>query len=321
MTRPTIIGNRGYRGQYPENTLVAFEQALEAGVDVILTDLQMSKDGVVVINHDQTTQRCWDGDYNIGETEWSMLKTLRSKKLDFPDLRMLTLIDVLKWVVDHPEVKLMLDIKYTNDQEIMLKSVAAMLSVLESLPFWRKHIIWGLWGVDWFQYGMETGVVKDFEVVCTTLSLEMAKRFVEFSRNINNPHFRLSAVNVHFVSTWTSAFQNDMIPYLRENKVQTYVWTVNRAEDFKQCTALPITGFVTDHPDEALETVSKLQAEEEATFKRPFLLSREGARFYAFLLIYDFIDRFFFSSWAQHKFAGISFSMLVVKVLKTAHLI
>ncbi|SCU98881.1 LAFA_0G20648g1_1 [Lachancea sp. 'fantastica'] len=320
MSRPIIIGNRGYRGKYPENTLVAFNKALEAGADVIATDLQMSKDGVVVINHDQTTQRCWDKNYKVGDTEWSELKSLGSKKPGFPDLKMLTLIDVLKWLIDHPQVKVLLDIKYSNDHEIMLKSVAEMLSVREDLPFWREHVIWGLWSIDWFQYGMETGVIKDFEVVCTTLSLEMAKRFVEFSRKVDNPHYRLSAVSVHFVSTWTSAFQKDMIPYLRENNVQTYAWTVNRAEDFKQCAALPITGFVTDYPDEAKKAIStRLQLKTK--FRRPFLLTKEGARFYAFLLIYEFIVGFLFSSWAQHKVAGVSFSMLVVKAMKTAHLI
>ncbi|SCU80705.1 LAME_0B04258g1_1 [Lachancea meyersii CBS 8951] len=318
MSRPIIIGNRGYRGKYPENSLVAFEKALEAGVDVIGTDLQMSRDGVVIISHDQSTLRCWNRQCKVGETDWSELKTLRCTSSGYTDLKMLTLIDVLKWVVDHPEVKLMLDIKYTNDQEIMLKSVAGMLSVQEHLPFWREHIIWGLWDVDWFQYGMDTGVIKDFEVVAITLSLEMAKRFVEFSRKIKNPHFRLSGVSVHFVSTWTSAFRNELIPYLSENNVHTYVWTVNKAQDFKQCAALPIAGFVTDFPTVARETISK-QTPSQVKFKRPFPLTRKGLRFYAFILLYQLTVLVLFSSLAQHKIAGFSLSMLVARLLKAVH--
>jgi glycerophosphoryl diester phosphodiesterase len=47
-----IQGHRGYRGLYPENTLVAFEQAIIAGVNTIEMDVVMSKDGNVVVSHD-----------------------------------------------------------------------------------------------------------------------------------------------------------------------------------------------------------------------------------------------------------------------------
>ncbi|SCU93513.1 LANO_0E04082g1_1 [Lachancea nothofagi CBS 11611] len=319
MSNARIVGHRAYRGHYPENTFVAFEKALEAGVDVIETDLQMSKDGIVVVNHDQTTLRCWNKDYTISETEWSDLKTLRCNDERFADLRMPTLIEILKWVVDNPNVKLMLDIKFTNNMEILLKTVADMLSVREDLPFWRDHIIWGLWALDWFQYGMETGVIKDFEVVCISLSLEMAKKFVEFSAKLNNPHFKLSGVSLHFVSTWSSSFQTKWIPYLQENNVEIFVWTINKDIDFKYCNALPISGFVTDFPVEARNAITKYDR-SKLVFKRPFPLSKEGARFYSYLLLYRVIVEVLFSSWSQYKILGnLSFSLIMIKIMKTIH--
>jgi glycerophosphoryl diester phosphodiesterase len=42
--RPLIIAHRGYRAKYPENTLVAFEAAIEAGADMIELDV----DGLIV---------------------------------------------------------------------------------------------------------------------------------------------------------------------------------------------------------------------------------------------------------------------------------
>ncbi|SCU98040.1 LADA_0H10176g1_1 [Lachancea dasiensis] len=314
-----IIGHRAYKGYYPENTIVAFDKALEAGVDVVETDLQMSKDGIVVINHDTTTLRCWDKNYRISETEWSDLKALRCKNKGFTELKMPSLVEVLKWVVDNPSVKLMLDIKFTNDREIMLKSVAEMLSVREDLPFWRDHIIWGLWTVDWFRYGMETGVIKDFEVVCISLSLQMARKFVEYSREINNPHYKLSGVSLHFVSTWSSYFQTSVIPYLQEHNVDIYVWTINQTIDFKYCNALPIAGFVTDFPVEAREAVSKYDR-NQLGFQRPAHLSKEGFRFYSFLCIYRLVEELLFSPWARYKVVGnFSFSLLVIILLRAIH--
>lgn len=47
-----IQGHRGYRGLYPENTLIAFEQAILSGVSTLEMDVVMSKDGNVVVSHD-----------------------------------------------------------------------------------------------------------------------------------------------------------------------------------------------------------------------------------------------------------------------------
>lgn len=321
MSTAKIISHRAYRGHYPENTLLAFDKAFEAGVDVIETDLQMSQDGVVVINHDRDTQRCWDKNFIISETNWDDLLSLNCKDERFKEQKMPSLKQVLKWLVDHPSMKLMLDIKFTNDQEIMLKSVSEMLSTKENLGFWRERIIWGLWTVDWFRYGMETGVVKDFQVACISLSLEVAKSFVEYSKELNSPHFRLSGVSIHFVSTWSRKFQKQWLPYFQKNDVEVYVWTINQAVDFKYCNALPIAGFVTDFPVEAREAL-KHYDRRHLTFKRPFVISKEGFRFYAFLLIYNLTIQFLFSPWAQYKFfRDYSFSLALVKLMRTVHFI
>lgn len=53
-----IVGHRAFKARYPENTLLAFEKAYAAGADVIETDLQMTSDGMVVVNHDSDTVGC-----------------------------------------------------------------------------------------------------------------------------------------------------------------------------------------------------------------------------------------------------------------------
>ncbi|CUS23183.1 LAQU0S08e03950g1_1 [Lachancea quebecensis] len=319
MTAAKIIGHRAYRGYYPENTILAFDKAKEANVDVIETDLQMSKDGVVVINHDQDTQRCWDKNYVISETNWDMLQSLNCKDTRFQDQKMPSLKQVLRWIVDNPSMKLMLDIKFTNDQEIMLKSVAEMLSTKEDLLFWRERVIWGLWTVDWFRYGMETGVIKDFQVACISLSLEVARSFVEYSRELNSPHFRLSGVSMHFVSTWSKTFQKKWLHYFQQNNIEIYVWTINHATDFKYCNALPISGFVTDFPIEARGAIEQYER-NKTVFKRPFFISKEGLRFYGFLVIYRLTIEFLFSPWAQYKvFGNFSFSLLFIKFMRIIH--
>ncbi|MCL2834654.1 MAG: glycerophosphodiester phosphodiesterase [Treponema sp.] len=52
-----ITAHRGYSGQYPENTMLAFEKAAEAGADEIELDVQLSRDGKVVVFHDESLER------------------------------------------------------------------------------------------------------------------------------------------------------------------------------------------------------------------------------------------------------------------------
>lgn len=56
-----IIGHRGARALYPENTMVSFEKAVEMEVDGIETDVHMTTDGQLVLHHDDLLDRTTTG--------------------------------------------------------------------------------------------------------------------------------------------------------------------------------------------------------------------------------------------------------------------
>ena len=54
-----VFAHRGFSGTYPENTMLAFRKAIEAGADGIELDIHESLDGKLVIIHaDQLGERC-----------------------------------------------------------------------------------------------------------------------------------------------------------------------------------------------------------------------------------------------------------------------
>lgn len=55
--RPLIIAHRGYRAKYPENTIVAFEAALDSGADMLELDVRLTRDRQMVVIHDETLKR------------------------------------------------------------------------------------------------------------------------------------------------------------------------------------------------------------------------------------------------------------------------
>lgn len=56
------IAHRGFSGKYPENTMLAFRKAVEAGADGIEFDVHFTKDGEIVIIHDERIDRTTNGE-------------------------------------------------------------------------------------------------------------------------------------------------------------------------------------------------------------------------------------------------------------------
>lgn len=68
------FAHRGFSGKYPENTLLAFEKAVEAGAQGIELDVQLTKDGEIVIIHDETIDRTTDGKGEVVSYTYEELK-------------------------------------------------------------------------------------------------------------------------------------------------------------------------------------------------------------------------------------------------------
>ena len=73
---PFLIAHRGFSSLAPENTLIAFERALDAGADVLECDVQLSADGVAVVLHDPKVDRTTDGRGAVRELTWSRIRGL-----------------------------------------------------------------------------------------------------------------------------------------------------------------------------------------------------------------------------------------------------
>ena len=74
--RPLIMAHRGNSARCPENTMVAFQQALADGVDIIETDLHVSADGVFMCIHDLTVDRTTNGSGAVRDMTCAELQKL-----------------------------------------------------------------------------------------------------------------------------------------------------------------------------------------------------------------------------------------------------
>ena len=95
-----ILGHRGYSALYPENTMMAFIKAYEKGFDGVETDVHLSKDGELVLIHDEKINRTSTGK---GYVKDYTLKELREFNFNYKhkgDFPIPTLRELLEFIQD-----------------------------------------------------------------------------------------------------------------------------------------------------------------------------------------------------------------------------
>lgn len=70
------FAHRGFSGRYPENTMLAFAKAYEAGADGVELDVQIARDGTPVVIHDEKVDRTTNGKGNVRDYDFAELVKL-----------------------------------------------------------------------------------------------------------------------------------------------------------------------------------------------------------------------------------------------------
>lgn len=127
--KPILIeGHRGYAAQYPENTLLSFEAALELGVDAIEFDVWLTADKVPVLMHDGNALRTCGVNRHLRDMTLSQVKKLEPAFCDkFGDkysgrgITVPTLEELLYLCVNkRPDILLGVEIKEYTEETVDL---------------------------------------------------------------------------------------------------------------------------------------------------------------------------------------------------------
>jgi glycerophosphoryl diester phosphodiesterase len=131
--RPMVVAHRGASVEQPENTIAAFDAAIDAGADAVEFDVRMTADGFAIVMHDPDVSRTTDGTGIV----WEM-KLDEIRKLGVP-----TLEEALRCLSGRAAVDI--EIKnspgepgYTPDAE---PAVEATLAALDSVAFRGSVIV------------------------------------------------------------------------------------------------------------------------------------------------------------------------------------
>ncbi|WP_294658183.1 glycerophosphodiester phosphodiesterase [uncultured Fusobacterium sp.] len=232
-----IFAHRGYSGKYPENTMIAFKKALECGVDGIELDVQLTKDGEVVIIHDETIDRTTTGkgfvvDYTYEELE-KFDASFKFKDLGFNKIP--TLREYFQLVKDYDIV--------TN---VELKT-----GINEYLGIEEK--VWELIK----EYNLEKKVIissfNHFSVMrMKDIAPQLKYGFLSEDWIIDAGKYTHS----HGVQCYHPRFNNlvpDVIKELKKYNLEINTWTVNLEEDMRYLYSNNIDVIITNYPELAQE--------------------------------------------------------------------
>lgn len=231
---PGIIAHRGYNGYFPENTRRAFSEALALDIAGIECDVNMTKDGHVVVIHDLTVDRTSDGTGAVGDMDLAQLRTLNFGTARDPQQIML-LDELLELVAAHPGKRLFIETKHPSPFGAKLEDAVAELV--------RAR-------------GMDTGE----QVTCISFNPEAIERFRALlpqvpSFQLCNPAEPVPADLGGATGPGPSIRQAQMEPSALGTAGQpAYVWTVNLPREMAWCRDAGVELMATDLPQLALDT-------------------------------------------------------------------
>ena len=234
MNRPFIWAHRGADGYAPENTLPAFALAAEMGADGVELDVQLTKDGQVVVCHDERLDRVSSG------TGWLKDHTLEElKKLDFSG-------ENEEYAgVQIPTLKEVLDLLQDTGMYVVIE---LKTKVFPYLGIEKKCI----------DLVKEAGY-EDRVIFCSFNHLSLQKvRLFSKGMKIGYLYLHASPSIIPFVQklgvdalhiTEYNLLSPGLLRKCRELGITINVWTVNKERDLRICADLGIHAVITDYPD------------------------------------------------------------------------
>ena len=228
------IAHRGASGQFPENTVLAFEKAIEAGVDMIELDCQLTLDGHVVVFHDERLERTARVKGAVKNKTLAELKRLdvgQWRKKTHKGERILTLEEVIEAVGQR--VNLCLDIKQFSQmpQGIELK-----------LLFTLSHYDC-----------LDRAILSSFDYRCLKRVRELAPEanvgVTIGSEMTEDPFAAAEQLNAACMLVQKELATREFLEKAWDDGRDVYVWTVNEIREMEKFASWGVQGLISDFPE------------------------------------------------------------------------
>ncbi|WP_078552542.1 glycerophosphodiester phosphodiesterase [Bacillus alkalicellulosilyticus] len=238
-----IFAHRGFSSAFPENTMAAFKAAEKLGVDGLELDVQLTKDNIPVIIHDDKLNRTTSGSGYVRDTKYANVKQLSAGQWfgeQFANETVPSLREFIEWVSD-TNLTVNLELKGQAKERIVLLE-AVMKEVLD--------------------FKIESNVILssfDHQVI-----VEAKQRYpfmkvgVIVVAHLVYPEKYISSLgfdcDYHFYHHLMTV---EEVQSVVEKGIKVRPYTVNNEQKVREMIKIGVDGIFTDHPDMALSILSE----------------------------------------------------------------
>ena len=228
------FAHRGFKGKYPENTKLAFEKAIEAGASGIEFDLHLTKDGQLVIIHDESLDRTTDGSGLVCEKSLDELKKLNAAKL-YPYCKKQEILTLREYF------------EFVKDYEI-ISNIELKNSIIDYKDIEKKT----------YNLIKEFGLVD--KIIISSFNHKSLVRMKEIDSTINCGILESSrlfkaweyvkSLEMEYFHPLNFTVDKELVEKCRENKIGLNIRFGISDYDFSQYLRFKPAGLITDFPDQ-----------------------------------------------------------------------
>jgi len=255
---PRVFGHRGSAGTHPENTLESFAAAVAAGVDYLEFDLHMTRDGEVVVSHDDHLDRDCGRPGVIREMTYADLAVADAGRMftldgaTFPfrgkGIRIPRLAEVL---AAFPKLRMIVEVK-----QIAPSVVAPMLALLDHAGVRRNVLVAS-------EHQEPLDEVRQLAPeIPTNFSYLESGIFIQ-AMGTRDANYRPPADAVQIPRSYESwqLVTPESVSFAHSLGLEVHVWTVNEETEMRELLDMGVDGLITDYPARALDVVRKRTAD------------------------------------------------------------
>ncbi|WP_327607130.1 glycerophosphodiester phosphodiesterase family protein [Virgibacillus tibetensis] len=224
-----VASHRGDMKEAPENSMSSIRSAIEKGVDAVEVDVMMTKDGVLVLNHDYDLQRTAgvaESIKNMTYEEVSQIDIGRHYDEAFTGERIPTLDEVIQEAKEN-DTKLILDLKAVDPNTDFAGAIVELV---------EKHEADSLTYVQSFNYDLLQ------EIRNKNNTIKIGQILFLSAGNLAN-------LDVDFYTIRESMLTKRFIRNAQNLNREVWVWTVNIERNIEEVLTYNIDGIITDYPE------------------------------------------------------------------------
>lgn len=251
-----VMAHRGGRQLWPENTLYAFQQATALGVEVLEMDVHSTRDGAIVLLHDETVDRTTDGTGSVQDFSLTELQALDAgyqwsadDGASFPyrgqGIQIPTLAEVFQALPGYP-----MNIEIKQSQPDI---TAAVCDLIRQYQVTDQVLI--------ASFDMDT--IRTFRETCPEVATTLGEDEVRLLYGLSLPYlgalFSPPGQAVQVPEYWgdTHVLTPRFIQAAHNRGLQVHAWTINDPAEMQRFLDLGVDGIITDRPDLLLELLKR----------------------------------------------------------------